>query len=95
MKYNDYPIREYIEGAIPTMEVLSPCLQGEDIVYSPTKYRETEGIKRAVELMFQNLLQKEPKYIMQQIPLVVVPLSWTSFPTLLVSLDKMEEEEHL
>ena len=27
------------------LEVLNPCLQGEEIVYSPNKYRETEGIK--------------------------------------------------
>lgn len=27
------------------MEVPNPLMRGEDIVYSPKKYRETEGIK--------------------------------------------------
>ena len=41
---NDYPVREYLKGEIPLGE--APCLfREDDIVYSPNKYRETEGIK--------------------------------------------------
>ena len=36
---------EYIISEILILEELNPCLQGEEIVYSPNKYRETEGIK--------------------------------------------------
>jgi len=37
--------KEYIVGEIPTMEAPAPTYVGEDIVYSPNKYRETEGGK--------------------------------------------------
>ena len=46
--YKDYYARKYIEGEIPLVEVpVSPNVKTrvKEIVYSPTKYRETEGIK--------------------------------------------------
>ena len=47
MKCNDYSERKYKLGEIPNLEVPTSNnnLLDEDIVYSPTKYRETEGIK--------------------------------------------------
>lgn len=43
-KCNDYLKREYCKGVIPLWEV-PDIRRDEDIVYSPNKYRETEGIK--------------------------------------------------
>lgn len=43
-KCNDYLKREYRKGEIPLWEV-PDIRKDEDIVYSPNKYRETEGIK--------------------------------------------------
>ena len=34
MKCNDYSVKKYIIGEIPILEVLNPCLQDEEIVYS-------------------------------------------------------------
>lgn len=45
MKCNDYSEKKYIVGEIPTLEALNSCLQDEEIVYSPYKYLEKEGIK--------------------------------------------------
>ena len=39
--------KEYIDGEIPSMEAPRPAPAGDDIVYSPNKYRETEGIKES------------------------------------------------
>jgi len=39
-RFNDYPVA----GSREFPEMPSTCLTGEDIVYSPDKYRETEGI---------------------------------------------------
>lgn len=44
---NDYPEMEYTFGEIPKVEAPRPLCKhkGDDIVYSPNKYRETEGIE--------------------------------------------------
>ena len=39
--------KEYIGGEIPSMEAPRPAPAGDDIVYSPNNYRETEGIKES------------------------------------------------
>ena len=42
---NDYSTWKYMSGEIPAWKCLAPRKEGEDIVYSPNKYRETEGKK--------------------------------------------------
>jgi len=37
--------KEYLVGEIPAGEAPASTYVDEDIVYSPNKYRETEGIK--------------------------------------------------
>jgi hypothetical protein len=47
-RFNDYSARKYMNGETPFVEVpIDPNVETrvKDIVYSPTKYRETEGTK--------------------------------------------------
>lgn len=45
VRCNDYSVRKYTLGEIPSLEAPSSQDMADEIVYSPIKYRETEGVK--------------------------------------------------